>query len=93
MKTITDDPEGFFESGGWTFLDPESDAEDAADEESEEEDEVYRPSDVEGDEGSEWSDEDSEYSEGDTEDDDGDASEDLGKKMLLYKFLFLSRLL
>jgi hypothetical protein len=21
MKTITDDPEGFFESGGWTFLD------------------------------------------------------------------------
>lgn len=27
MKTITDDPEGFFESGGWTFLDPESDEE------------------------------------------------------------------
>ena len=27
MKTITDDPEGFFDSGGWTFLDPESDAE------------------------------------------------------------------
>jgi nucleosome binding factor SPN SPT16 subunit len=21
MKTITDDPEGFFESGGWNFLD------------------------------------------------------------------------
>ena len=27
MKTIVDDPEGFFESGGWSFLDPESDGE------------------------------------------------------------------
>ena len=25
MKTIVDDPEGFFDNGGWTFLDPESD--------------------------------------------------------------------
>ena len=24
MKTIVDDPEGFFDNGGWTFLDPES---------------------------------------------------------------------
>ena len=24
MKTINDDPEGFFDSGGWSFLDPES---------------------------------------------------------------------
>ena len=24
MKTILDDPEGFFESGGWSFLDPDS---------------------------------------------------------------------
>ena len=23
MKTIVDDPEGFFESGGWSFLEPE----------------------------------------------------------------------
>lgn len=37
MKTITDDPEGFFDSGGWTFLDPESDPEDVVDEEEEEE--------------------------------------------------------
>lgn len=44
MKTITDDPEGFFESGGWTFLDPESDAEEAADDEEEEEDEAYQVS-------------------------------------------------
>ena len=25
MKTILDDPEGFFDNGGWSFLDPESD--------------------------------------------------------------------
>jgi nucleosome binding factor SPN SPT16 subunit len=41
MKTITDDPEGFFENGGWTFLDPESDDEGPAEDEEEEEDEVY----------------------------------------------------
>nr|XP_023020384.1 FACT complex subunit spt16 [Leptinotarsa decemlineata] len=78
MKTITDDPEGFFDSGGWTFLDPESDEEDAQEEDSEEEDEAYQPSDA-GEEGSEWSEEDSEYSEGDTEDDSG-SEEDLGSE-------------
>nr|CAI5822103.1 unnamed protein product [Callosobruchus analis] len=77
MKTITDDPEGFFDSGGWTFLDPESDAEAEEEVESEEEDEAYQPTD-EDEEGSDWSEEDSEYSEGDTEDDDDDASEELG---------------
>jgi len=42
MKTITDDPEGFFDSGGWTFLDPESDDEGNAEEvEEEEEDDAY----------------------------------------------------
>lgn len=41
MKTITDDPKGFFESGGWTFLDPDSDGENgAAESEESEEDEV-----------------------------------------------------
>jgi hypothetical protein len=24
MKTIIDDPEGFFDQGGWNFLNPES---------------------------------------------------------------------
>lgn len=84
MKTITDDPEGFFDSGGWTFLDPESDEENQVEEESEDEDEVYEPSDA-GEEGSEWSEEDSEYSEGDTEDDD-DASEELGKDTEIFLF-------
>lgn len=42
MKTITDDPEGFFDSGGWTFLDPESDDEENVEEvEEEEEDDAY----------------------------------------------------
>lgn len=42
MKTITDDPDGFFESGGWTFLDPESDEEEGgADDEEESEDDAY----------------------------------------------------
>lgn len=44
MKTITDDPEGFFENGGWTFLDPESDEEEGAADEEEEEDEPYEVS-------------------------------------------------
>ncbi|XP_024871777.1 FACT complex subunit spt16-like [Temnothorax curvispinosus] len=35
MKTITDDPEGFFDSGGWSFLNPESDAENDDSEEEE----------------------------------------------------------
>lgn len=43
MKTIIDDAEGFFEQGGWTFLDPESDDEEGSEEE-EEEDEPYEVS-------------------------------------------------
>lgn len=42
MKTITDDPVGFFDNGGWSFLDAESDAEnDEVDDEEEEEDDAY----------------------------------------------------
>lgn len=48
MKTITDDPVGFIENGGWTFLDPESDGEDAHNEDSDdEEDDAYEPTDAE----------------------------------------------
>lgn len=47
MKTITDDPEGFFDSGGWTFLDPESDAEnEEIEDEEEEEDDAYEVRDL-----------------------------------------------
>lgn len=48
MKTITDDPVGFFDNGGWTFLDPESEGEDAGANDSEdEEDDPYEPTDSE----------------------------------------------
>jgi nucleosome binding factor SPN SPT16 subunit len=42
MKTIVDDSETFFETGGWSFLDPESDAEKVDDSDEDEEDEVYK---------------------------------------------------
>lgn len=56
MKTIVDDPEGFFESGGWSFLDPESDGE--ADDDSDDEDENFEGS---GEEGSEYSESDDDF--------------------------------
>ena len=42
MKTITDDPEGFFDQGGWSFLEAESDSEtkEADDDISDEEDDA-----------------------------------------------------
>lgn len=74
MKTITDDPEGFFEQGGWTFLEAESDNEEkeADDEISDEEDDAYEPSgsDSLSEEDSEMED-DSDYS-----DDESDESEE-----------------
>lgn len=76
MKTITDDPEGFFENDGWTFLDPESDEENGAnDDDEDEEDDAYEPTDL--DSNVDESDDDSEYSEGDTEG-DTDSEEELG---------------
>jgi len=82
MKTITDDPESFFDTGGWTFLDPQSDAE-GDDEDSEEEDETFNVSaDGSGEAGSDESSEnsDSENSDWDEEDDEEEesGSEDLG---------------
>ncbi|XP_008559300.1 FACT complex subunit spt16 isoform X2 [Microplitis demolitor] len=81
MKTITDDPEGFFESGGWTFLDPESDEEnEEVDDEEEEDDDAYEPTDIESEE---ESDEDSDYSEAsedsESEEEELGSSEESGK--------------
>ncbi|XP_072271276.1 FACT complex subunit SPT16 [Pyxicephalus adspersus] len=60
MKTIVDDPEGFFEQGGWSFLEPEGEGSDAAGEgsESEVEDETFNPSEEEYEDEEEDSDED-----------------------------------
>lgn len=43
MKTITDDPNGFFDQGGWKFLDPQSGDEAEDDDDEDEEDEQYNP--------------------------------------------------
>nr|XP_033780947.1 FACT complex subunit SPT16 [Geotrypetes seraphini] len=60
MKTIVDDPEGFFEQGGWSFLEPEGEGSDAEDDgsESELEDETFNPSEDDAEEEEEDSDED-----------------------------------
>merc|ERR1719376_1766891 len=62
MKTITDDPEGFFEGGGWGFLDPNSDDEDPEDDDLEDsEDEEFKVSEGSGS-GEEESEDDDDYS-------------------------------
>ncbi|CAM1310156.1 SUPT16H (predicted), partial [Pycnogonum litorale] len=79
MRTILEDPDGFFESGGWTFLDPGSDSEADVDEE-EEMDIVYEPSASEGSdyESSDYS-EESEYTEEENSEMELDSSEESGK--------------
>lgn len=75
MKTIIDDPDGFFEQGGWSFLDPDSDEEEQQEEEEDsEEDGAYAPSDEEL-----GSEEESEDYSGESEISDSEEySEDLG---------------
>uniref|UniRef100_A0A3Q3DYZ9 FACT complex subunit n=1 Tax=Hippocampus comes TaxID=109280 RepID=A0A3Q3DYZ9_HIPCM len=77
MKTIVDDPEGFFEQGGWSFLDPESEQGSGAEEdsESEMEDETFNPSADETEVEEEDSDED--YS---SETENSDYSASLGSE-------------
>lgn len=79
MKTITDDPKAFFETGGWTFLDPESDSEvEGEGMDESEEDEAYEPTDLESED---ESDEDSEYSE--ASEDDSEEDDDDGRQFLM----------
>ncbi|XP_058830141.1 FACT complex subunit spt16 isoform X1 [Topomyia yanbarensis] len=74
MKTITDDPEGFFETGGWNFLDPESDDENQGNDDSEdEEDDAYEPTDDD----EEYESDSEDYSEA-SEEDDSASEDDLG---------------
>ncbi|UYV66618.1 SUPT16H [Cordylochernes scorpioides] len=80
LKTITDDPEGFFDNGGWSFLDPDSDGEGVEDEEEDEEDDKYEPSGSE-EEDSEESSEDmsgSDFSD-EASDEEFGSSEESGK--------------
>merc|ERR1712156_140100 len=71
MKTIIDDPEGFFESGGWSFLDPNSGSEAEGDE-----DEEFKMSEDENE--SEGNDSDDDYSSEDENASDEDFTDELG---------------
>ncbi|KRX76657.1 FACT complex subunit SPT16 [Trichinella sp. T6] len=78
MKSITDDPEGFFESGGWNFLTADDDTEKEDDsDESEATDDVYEPDS--GDEGE--SDDDSEEFESEISESSGTPEEDTDSGM------------
>uniref|UniRef100_A0A8C0H0A9 FACT complex subunit n=1 Tax=Chelonoidis abingdonii TaxID=106734 RepID=A0A8C0H0A9_CHEAB len=83
MKTIVDDPEGFFEQGGWSFLEPEGEGSDAevGESESEIEDETFNPSEDEYEEEEEDSDEDysSEAEESDYSKESMGSEEESGK--------------
>jgi len=79
MKTIIDDPEGFFESGGWSFLDPNagSDAEGDEDDDLDSEDEEFNVD--EPGSGTEENDEsEDDYSSGDENASDEDFTDELG---------------
>lgn len=93
MKTITDDPEGFFENGGWDFLKPESDDEGEKDDDDlDEEDETFEVSEDEISDDDES--EDSEYSEVDEDDSDDDEEEGKsGKPQILYYLDCFSQIL
>ena len=72
MKTIVDDPDGFFEPGGWGFLDPDSGDEEEDDDDDSDEDATFGASagSEEEDDGSDDDDSEEDFS------DDSDASEE-----------------
>ncbi|CAL8465250.1 g4785 [Coccomyxa elongata] len=70
LKSITDDPEGFVESGGWDFLDAEGGDDDEEGEDSEEEDEFKPDSEEEEEAESEDDEDDSDVDEDEDEDDE-----------------------
>lgn len=74
MKTITDDPEGFFDQGGWNFLEADSDDVKTVDDEiSDEEDDAYDPSESES-EASDSSEDSEAYSDSDSDSESGSGS-------------------
>ncbi|CAJ0961366.1 unnamed protein product, partial [Mesorhabditis belari] len=72
MKTIVDDPVEFFQSGGWSFLDPNSDEEGENMEDESGESDAYTISEEESESGS---DEDEDESEGEMTEDEGSDSD------------------
>lgn len=75
LKSIVDDPEGFVEAGGWSFLDMEASDDEDGEGDSEDGDEEFAPSDSDEEE-EEESDEDDDDSEFDEDEDDDDEEEE-----------------
>jgi len=75
MKTVTANPHQFFLDGGWGFLQNDSDASDASEEE-EDEDSAFEISESELEAASESSEEDSDYEDASEEESDAPPSED-----------------
>ncbi|CAI4215130.1 unnamed protein product [Parascedosporium putredinis] len=73
MKTVTADPHQFFQDGGWSFLQQESDDEGGSDEEDEES--AFEIDDDDLDAASESSEEDSDYGSNVSDEDDEDEAE------------------
>eukprot|EP00112_Aurelia_sp_Birch-Aquarium-sp1_P005971 Seg1670.1 transcript_id=Seg1670.1/GoldUCD/mRNA.D3Y31 product="FACT complex subunit SPT16" protein_id=Seg1670.1/GoldUCD/D3Y31 len=77
MKTINENPEDFFENGGWSFLEPDSSDEEGAGESEEESD--YRPSGAsDAAEGSEDYDSEEDYSSEGEDEEESEYEEELG---------------
>ena len=70
MKTITDDPEGFFEDGGWNFLDAEGDQQEADDDDDDSEDQDFDDEAGSGSEFDDGSDSEDDYTSEDASADD-----------------------
>lgn len=66
MKTIQEDPKEFFETGGWSFLDPESESEEIVESEESQSENSYNPE--QSGSGSGYESESSDYDEEEEED-------------------------
>ena len=73
MKTVIEDPTGFYEMGGWSYLQPDADGADGSEEE--EQSSEYEPEDFDED-GYEDSDDEEEDEDSDEEEDDDDDEEE-----------------
>lgn len=87
MKTVVEDPIGFYEMGGWSYLQPDADNEDDSEEEEQSseyepedsDDEEFEDSDEDEDDDEDEEDEDDEEFE-DSEDEDDDSDDESGSE-------------
>ncbi len=89
MKTIVDDPEGFFDSGGWSFLDPDSDEENAEDDDDSADDDQYKPSES----GESGEDSESDYSEDSAVTEEESDESGISSRFNAFKLLIINNVL